>query len=270
MASLSAVGREQVSTIVAEFNDQLVNQNSIVIDSRDFMKNVLTRALGRDKAKNVMDRILTSRIPTEEVAELLVGEALEFGAPDNVTVVVVDTVPAALGQVIEREVKFVGSAASDVVIEQAKGKSIVGLKNLFADISGLEGQDRQFVPESGAGYNRLTKEAQRSLRSRRLRQIATVFGLTVLVVGLAWLGYSYTQTKFYVAESNGHVAIYKGIREELLGFKFSNVYQETGVSVTDLPEYQQQLVDRTIYATDLQDAMRILDRLKASVVVVEQ
>lgn len=58
MASLSAVGREQVSTIVAEFNDQLVNQNSIVIDSRDFMKNVLTRALGRDKAKGVMDRIL--------------------------------------------------------------------------------------------------------------------------------------------------------------------------------------------------------------------
>jgi hypothetical protein len=87
---------------------------------------------------------------------------------------------------------------------------------------------------------------------------------------LAWLGYNYTQTKFYVAESNGHVAVYKGIREELLGFKFSSVFEETGLSVTDLPEYQQQLVDRTIYATDLQDAMRILDRLKASVVAVEQ
>lgn len=58
MASLSSVGRESVSTIVAEFNHELVNQNAIVIDSRDFMKNVLTRALGRDKAKNVMDRIL--------------------------------------------------------------------------------------------------------------------------------------------------------------------------------------------------------------------
>lgn len=58
MASLSSVGRDSVSTIVAEFNHELVNQNAIVIDSRDFMKNVLTRALGRDKAKNVMDRIL--------------------------------------------------------------------------------------------------------------------------------------------------------------------------------------------------------------------
>jgi protein phosphatase len=213
---------------------------------------------------------LSGELAPAEAVELLIGEALEAGAPDNVTVVIVDVVPAGLGQVIEREAKFVGSAARDVVIEEAKGKSIVGLKGLFNDLTGLEGLDRQFVPESGAGFIRLTKEAERSLRSRRLRQIATVFVLVALGVTAAWLGYSYTQTKFYVAESNGHVAIYKGIREELLGFKFSSVYQETSVSVAELPEYQQQLVDHTIYATDLQDAFRILDRLKASVSVVEQ
>ena len=213
---------------------------------------------------------LSGELAPAEAVELLIGEALEAGAPDNVTVVIVDAVPAGLGEVIEREAKFVGSAARDVVIEEAKGKSIVGLKGLFNDLTGLEGLDRQFVPESGAGFIRLTKEAERSLRSRRLRQIATVFVLVALGVAAAWLGYSYTQTKFYVAESNGHVAIYKGIREELLGFKFSSVYQETSVSVAELPEYQQQLVDHTIYATDLQDAFRILDRLKASVSVVEQ
>jgi protein phosphatase len=213
---------------------------------------------------------LSGELAPAEAVELLIGEALEAGAPDNVTVVIVDAVPAGLSQVIEREAKFVGSAARDVVIEEAKGKSIVGLKGLFNDLTGLEGLDRQFVPESGAGFIRLTKEAERSLRSRRLRQIATVFVLVALGVAAAWLGYSYTQTKFYVAESNGHVAIYKGIREELLGFKFSSVYQETSVSVAELPEYQQQLVDHTIYATDLQDAFRILDRLKASVSVVEQ
>ena len=205
-----------------------------------------------------------------EAIELLIGEALEAGAPDNVTVVIVDVVPASLGQLIERTAKFVGSAASDVVIEQAKGKSIVGLKSFFSDLSGLEGQDRQYVSEFGEGFTRLTKEAQRSIRSRRIRQIATITGLILLVIAGVWFGYSYTQTKFYVASANGHVAIYKGIREELLGFKFSTVYQETNVSVTDLPDYQQQLIDHTIYATDLQDAFRILDRLKASVVTLEQ
>ena len=212
---------------------------------------------------------LASQQTGSEAIELLIGEALEAGAPDNVTVVIVDVVPAGLASVIDRQAKFVGSASSDVVIEQAKGKSIVGLKSFFADLSSLEGQDRQYVSEYGEGFNRLTKEAQRSLRSRRLRQIATITGLVALVFAGLWLGYSYTQTKFYVAEANGHVAIYKGIREELLGFKFSNVYQETNVSVTELPEYQQQLIDHTIYATDLQDAFRILGRLKASVVVGE-
>jgi len=221
----------------------------------------------------VSDAIIHMNLSSEqtgsEAIELLIGEALEAGAPDNVTVVVVDVVPAGLSKVIEREAKFVGSASSDVVIEQAKGKSIVGLKSFFSDLSGAEGQDRQYVSEYGEGFTRLTKEAQRSLRSRRLRQIATITALVALVVAGAWLGYSYTQTKYYVAETNGHVAIFKGIREELLGFKFSNVYQETNVSVSELPEYQQQLVDHTIYATDLQDAFRILDRLKASVVVGE-
>jgi protein phosphatase len=82
-----------------------------------------------------------------------------------------------------------------------------------------------------------------------------------------WFGYSYTQTKFYVANSDGQVSIYKGIREELLGFKFSSLYQTTELSVATLPEYQQELVSKSIYATDIADAYRIIDRLKASVTV---
>lgn len=221
----------------------------------------------------VSDAIIHMNLASEqspaEAVEMLIGEALEAGAPDNVTVVVIDAVPAALGSEIKAQAKFVGSASSDVVIEQARGKSIVGLKNLFSDLTGQEGQDRQFVSEFGEGFDRLNREAQRSLRSRRLRQIATILGLVSLVIGGLWLGYNYTQTKFYVSESNGHVAIFKGIREELIGFKFSSVFQETGVLISDLPEYQQQLLERTIYATDLEDALRILDRLKASVTTVE-
>ena len=72
---------------------------------------------------------------------------------------------------------------------------------------------------------------------------------------------------FRSSSENGYVAIYKGIHEELVGFKFSSVYEQTDVSVASLPEYQQQLLERSIYATDLEDAIRILDRLKASVTI---
>ena len=210
---------------------------------------------------------LSSDQTGEEVVEVLIGEALEAGAPDNVTVVLVDVVPSALEQVIEVSPKFVGSSSSDVVIQEAKGKSMVGLLNtrLFTDLMGSEGQDRQYIPESGEDYNRIINETARSMQFRRFRQIALVLVMSAALALAVWFGYSYTQTKFYVATSQGHVAIYKGIREELLGFKFSNVYETTDLETAQLPEYQQQLLDRTIYATDLKDAYRILSRLKASV-----
>ena len=199
---------------------------------------------------------LSSEQSAEEVVDLLIGEALEAGAPDNVTVVVVDTVPAELGSVIEREAKFVGSATNDVVIHEAKAKG-----------KGKDNQDRQFISESGEDFNRIINETQRKVQFRKLRQIGMIVLITSLVVLTAWLGYSYTQTKYYVGTADGQVSIYKGIREELLGFKFSNLEQKTALSVTALPAYQQQLVGKTIYATDLEDAYRIVDRLKASVTV---
>lgn len=210
---------------------------------------------------------LASAQNCEEVVELLIGEALEAGAPDNVTVVVVDTVPAELKQMIEVQPKFVGSAANDVVIQESKGKSFVGLLNtkIFTDLLGSESQDREFIPETGDYFNEIINETQRSIKFRRLRQIAMIFVLSGLVVLAGWGAYSYTQTRYYVSDYQGSVAIYKGIHEELFGFKFSNVYEKTSVTLNQLPSYQQGLVQQSIYATNLEDAYRILGRLKAAV-----
>jgi protein phosphatase len=199
---------------------------------------------------------LSSEQTPEEVVEVLIGEALEAGAPDNVTVVVVDTVPAELGSVIERHAKFVGSAVNDVVVQDVKPKA-----------KGKDNQDRQFISESGEDFNRIINETERKVQFRKLRQIAMVFSITSLVALAGWFGYSYTQTKYYVGTADGQVSIYKGIREELLGFKFSEVYKTTDLNLNSLPLYQQQLVSKTIYATDIADAYRIIDRLKASVPV---
>lgn len=199
---------------------------------------------------------LSSEQTPDEVVEVLIGEALMAGAPDNVTVVLVDVVPAGLGAAIEPTPKFVGSATNDVVIQDERLKK-----------KGGEGQDRQYIPDSGEDYDRILSETQRRVAFRRLRRIAMVLAIVGGVALTAWFGYSYTQTKFYVGQADGQVSIYKGIREELLGFKFSSVYQRIPLFVDDLPDYQKALVTNTIYATDLEDAIRIVDRLKASVVV---
>jgi protein phosphatase len=217
-------------------------------------------------ADSIIARNMEGEQAPSEVVDVLIGEALEAGAPDNVTIVVADVMPSGLSTVLNRTPKFVGSAANDVVIQESgKGKSFVGLMNarLFTDLLGAEGLDRQYLPESGEAYQRILNETQRSLRYRRIRQWLMVAFIALLVVLAGFGAYSYTQTRYYVSSSNGYVAIYKGIHEELFGLKFSNVFSETSVLVASLPDYQKQLLVHTIYATDLQDAYRILDRLKA-------
>jgi protein phosphatase len=78
--------------------------------------------------------------------------------------------------------------------------------------------------------------------------------------------YNWSQDRYYVAEKDGYVTIYKGIKESLGPLKFSVVYKSTGLAMADLPEYQRSLVERSITATDLKDADRILKALTLTVV----
>jgi hypothetical protein len=48
--------------------------------------------------------------------------------------------------------------------------------------------------------------------------------------------------------------------------KFSVVFEKTDLAMADLPDYQRYLVERSITATDRQDADRILKALTEVVV----
>jgi protein phosphatase len=211
----------------------------------------------------VIARNLRTKAPAEDVVEDLVGEALEAGAPDNVTVVIVDVLSTTTQSEFQPFPLYVGSAANDVVIAERKGKSVLQLLNPKALTGIFRGSEEttDFVPESAEYLEKVLADTYRRIRFRRLRQIATIFAISGLAVAGIWAGYSYTQTKFYVGESNGHVTIFKGIRERLGPLTFSSVYSETDVLVTDLNDYQRGLLERTIYATDITDANRIIETL---------
>jgi protein phosphatase len=211
----------------------------------------------------VIARNLRTKAPAEDVAQDLLGEALEAGAPDNVTIVMVDVLSAGARPDFEPTPLYVGSASKDVVIAERKGKSVLQLFDPRALTSFFRGSEEttDFVPESAEYLEKVMADTYRRIRFRRLRQIMTILAISGVAVAGLWWGYEYTQTKFYVGESNGHVTIYKGIRESLGPLGFSSVYSETDVLVDDLSEYHQGLLERTIYATDLTDAYRIIDKL---------
>lgn len=58
MAALEKVDKDQLDSVMQEFIDQAERQTSLGIDSDDYIRDVLTDALGQEKAGSMLDRIL--------------------------------------------------------------------------------------------------------------------------------------------------------------------------------------------------------------------
>ena len=211
----------------------------------------------------LMKNILLSNVDIQEAGELLVGEALEFGAPDNVTVVLVDVIDA------KDEIEFspgrvlVGSAANEVVIEQRKGLQVLRLLNPLTLLELLQKPEDpvSFAPESEELLEKILKETKGRVRARRFRQIATYLLLIAIASYGLFLAIEYTQTRYFVAINDGYVVIFKGIKEELGPFKFSSVYEVTDVSVDSLTDFQREALERSITAESPEEAQRIVSQL---------
>lgn len=58
IAGMRAVSHEKVDQVMARFTDEAASQKLLVSDTNDYVKNVLRRALGDDKASLLIDRIM--------------------------------------------------------------------------------------------------------------------------------------------------------------------------------------------------------------------
>jgi len=167
---------------------------------------------------------------------------------------------------LEPGARFVGSAANEVVIEDRRGGKILQLlnpKSLF-ELLQVPEDPAEYQPESEELLEKILAETKRKLRWRNARTIVAWLLIAGGILGGLYLGYLYTQTRFYVAEYNGQVTIFQGIREQLGPLKFSQPYQVSNISTEDLSPFQQELLQRSISAESLDDALRILTQLEAS------
>jgi len=58
MATMTNVGRVQVSEVLSNFSETVENQTALGVGAEDYIRTVMVGALGEDKAKGLMDRIL--------------------------------------------------------------------------------------------------------------------------------------------------------------------------------------------------------------------
>lgn len=86
----------------------------------------------------------------------------------------------------------------------------------------------------------------------------------VIAIGVAVLtGWRYVQSQYYVAESEGAVAVYQGLPQSLGPISLSSLEETTDVEVTDLSTFSQQRLDATIPADSHDAALDVVDTLRS-------
>ena len=214
-------------------------------------------------ADDKMAAILSTVRTAQGAADRLVKESLDHGAPDNVTVVLVDIDDSDGGSGMPPT--FVGSAAAPLSYDNDTSRRPIRLPTLLLHpLKATPPEDSHFEPE-GEGYlEELIEEDRRRARRRRIVWLVVLVLAVAAIVGAVFAAYSWTQSHYYVGESNGRVAIFQGVQQNIGPIHLSSVYQSTRIDVSSLKTFERQSVEATIPADDLRDALNIVDRLSTA------
>ena len=209
--------------------------------------------------REIAEILLEIQDPREAVDKLVMASLAE-GAPDNVTVVVAhvdaesDTSPPIAPEVV-------GSAAEPLTYESGPVTRVQSLPSML--LHPLRPQpvfDEHFEPEE----DYLEELIEEDKRRHRRRRIVWAVGVVIVIGALTWgviASYQWTQTKYFVGEDDGVVVIYQGVQQNVGPFSLSTPYEQTGISVDDLPPFIQDSVRDTLPADNLDEARRIVERL---------
>ena len=274
-------------------------------------------------AGHVVERTVRETRDLSECVELLVDLTLEAGAPDNVTVVMLEIVeqttddvrtaaveivpttpPSAVSATVSEADRPTGSTfgAARAGEEPAEGAPGQGEpltstdphlgEHLSAEVlrQELAGRPHELVGAAAAAADSgsiptiagrtmarraatvLThkseqgredaEEYRQAVRPRRWVTASIAAAIVVLLTVGLWLGYAWTQTRYYIGEHDQHVAIFNGVSQRLGPIQLSTLEAVTEIRMSDLPEFSQQRVRQTVPARDLYDAQRIVKNLE--------
>ncbi|WP_249336154.1 PP2C family protein-serine/threonine phosphatase [Sinomonas gamaensis] len=101
-------------------------------------------------------------------------------------------------------------------------------------------------------------------RLRRWIKIAVALVIALVVVLGLWFGYAWTQTRYYVGAFENRVAIFNGVSQTLGPISLSKVHATTEITLSSLPDFQQQRLRAGIAANSLSEAEDIVAAIRSN------
>ncbi|MFJ7195890.1 MULTISPECIES: Stp1/IreP family PP2C-type Ser/Thr phosphatase [unclassified Streptomyces] len=231
-----------------------------------------------------MEETLASYQGPQETIQELIQLALRGGGPDNITCIVADVLdvdsndtlaaqfndtPVIVGAVAENQAAQMSAAESTAAMQTPAGRA-AGLGRPVPPPAGGFGP-----PGSGddvGGYGATPDGSFDSYtdddfvkpgggRKWLKRSLYSVLALAVIGGGL-YGGYRWTQNQFYVGAKNEHVALFRGISQDLAWVSLSKVEKDhPEIELKYLPAYQRKQVEATIAEGDIAAAREKIGEL---------
>ncbi|MER8042786.1 Stp1/IreP family PP2C-type Ser/Thr phosphatase [Streptomyces sp. NPDC094032] len=234
-----------------------------------------------------LEETLASYQGPQETVQELIQLALRGGGPDNITVIVADVLDVDGGDTLAGHLSDTPVIVGAVAENQAQLNDGGAMHTPAGRASGLgrpaphqqppaggfgppgSGDDHGYggMPPQGsfgayvdADYDDFDKP--RSAGRRWLKRSFLLVLALAVVGGALYGGWRWTQTQYYVGSKDEHVALYRGISQDLAWVKLSEVEKDhPEIELKYLPEYQRKQVEDTIAGGSLGKAQTKISEL---------
>jgi PPM family protein phosphatase len=217
------------------------------------------------------DTLAAFHPPADTVRELI-ELALRGGGPDNVTVIVADVLDTDTqeGDTLARRLYDAPQIVGAVAESQAQREGDASHAQTPASRAAVLGRPASPPPPppgspSGSFGAAFTDgDYVPMARRRRPWKLAAIItlALAVLVSGL-YVAYRVTQSQYYIAANGDHVALYRGLSQDLGPISLSSMEEDyPGILLDDLPRFQRTSVEETISYDSLTDAEKRVGTLR--------
>lgn len=209
-----------------------------------------------------IEKILLRRQSLQQAVDALIDKSLAHGAPDNVTVVLVETTPAPLPLEELPGPRFAGSATTEMVDDEPTSTARTRLLSRRRAMRRLQPvEESHFEPRVDEYLSELIAETRRRNRRRRLLWALGLLAIVAAIAGALTLGYQWTQTRYFVGTDGETVVIYRGVPQGIGSIPLSSVAEETGIPLSSLDGLERRQIERTLSAGSIEEAREIVLRL---------